>query len=77
MPSQIDPSKPVDATPAGKADLRANLAFARSELEHMGYYDPTEAVTGTAKVDELLELLGQLEAVLSEHAQRLAFLEQA
>jgi hypothetical protein len=33
MPSQIDPTKPADGVPAEKADLRANLAAAKSELE--------------------------------------------
>ena len=33
MPSQIDPTKPVDGAPAIKADLRANLQSARDEIE--------------------------------------------
>jgi hypothetical protein len=33
MASQIDPTKPADGTPAVKADLRANLAAAKSEIE--------------------------------------------
>jgi hypothetical protein len=31
--SQIDPSKPADGVPAAKADLRANLQAAKSEIE--------------------------------------------
>jgi hypothetical protein len=33
MPSQIDPTKPIDGVPASKADLRANLQSAKSEIE--------------------------------------------
>ena len=33
MASQIDPTKPADGIPAVKADLRANLAAAKSEIE--------------------------------------------
>ena len=33
MPSQIDPTKPVDGAPAIKADLRANLLSAKGEIE--------------------------------------------
>ena len=33
MTSAIDATKPVDAVPASKADLRANLAAAKSEIE--------------------------------------------
>ena len=33
MPSQIDPTKPVDGAPAIKADLRANLQSAKAEIE--------------------------------------------
>ena len=33
MPSQIDPTKPVDGAPAIKADLRANLQSAKDEIE--------------------------------------------
>jgi hypothetical protein len=33
MPSQIDPTKPVDGVPASKADLRSNLQSARDEIE--------------------------------------------
>lgn len=33
MPSQIDPTKPVDGVPASKADLRNNLQFAKNEIE--------------------------------------------
>jgi len=33
MPSQIDPTKPVDGSPAVKADLRANLQSAKDEIE--------------------------------------------
>jgi len=33
MPSLIDPTKPVDGVPAVKADLRANLQFAKTEIE--------------------------------------------
>jgi hypothetical protein len=33
VPSQIDPSTPVDGVPAVKADLRANLQAARTEIE--------------------------------------------
>jgi hypothetical protein len=33
MPSQIDPTKPIDGVPASKADLRANLQSAKDEIE--------------------------------------------
>jgi trimeric autotransporter adhesin len=33
MPSQIDPTKPLDGAPAIKADLRANLQSAKAEIE--------------------------------------------
>lgn len=33
MASAIDATKPVNAVPASKADLRANLAAAKSEIE--------------------------------------------
>jgi hypothetical protein len=33
MPSQIDPTKPIDGVPASKADLRANLQSAKGEIE--------------------------------------------
>ena len=33
MPSQIDPTKPIDGVPASKADLRANLQAAKGEIE--------------------------------------------
>ena len=33
MPSQIDPTKPGDGSPAVKADLRANLQSAKDEIE--------------------------------------------
>jgi hypothetical protein len=33
--SQIDPTKPADGTPAVKADLRANLAAAKGEIEEL------------------------------------------
>ena len=33
MPSQIDPTKPVDGAPAVKADLRVNLQSAKDEIE--------------------------------------------
>jgi trimeric autotransporter adhesin len=33
MPSLIDPTKPVDGSPAVKADLRANLQSAKDEIE--------------------------------------------
>ena len=33
MPSQIDPTKPIDGVPASKADLRTNLQAAKSEIE--------------------------------------------
>ena len=33
MASAIDPTKPVDGVPASKADLRANLQAAKSEIE--------------------------------------------
>ena len=33
MPSQIDPTKPIDGVPASKADLRANLQSAKNEIE--------------------------------------------
>ena len=33
MASEIDPTKPVDGAPAVKADLRANLQFAKDEIE--------------------------------------------
>ena len=35
MVSAIDPSKPVDGTPASKADLRANLLAAKNEIESL------------------------------------------
>lgn len=37
MPSAIDPTKPADNQPASKADLRANLLAAKTELEHGGF----------------------------------------
>jgi hypothetical protein len=33
MPSQIDPTRPIDGAPAIKADLRANLQSAKDEIE--------------------------------------------
>ena len=33
MPSQIDPTKPIDGVPASKADLRTNLQAAKNEIE--------------------------------------------
>jgi hypothetical protein len=33
MPSQIDPTKPIDGVPASKADLRSNLQAAKDEIE--------------------------------------------
>ncbi len=38
MPSGIDPTKPVTGQPASKADLRANLQAAKTELEHGGFF---------------------------------------
>ncbi len=38
MPSSIDPTKPVAGQPASKADLRANLQAAKTELEHGGFF---------------------------------------
>lgn len=46
MPSKIDASKPADVVAAVKADLRTNLAHAKTELEHMGFYDPAKNITG-------------------------------
>jgi hypothetical protein len=37
MPSNIDFTHPEDGTPASKADLRANLAAAKAELDHGGF----------------------------------------
>lgn len=37
MSSAIDPTRPQDGMPASKADLRANLAAAKAELEHGGF----------------------------------------
>ena len=37
MPSTIDPTVPGDDMPASKADVRANLAAAKAELEHGGF----------------------------------------
>lgn len=39
MASAIDPSQPEDGVPADKAVLRANLAAAKTELEHGGFAD--------------------------------------
>lgn len=38
MPSVIDPTRPVDGVPASKADMRANFAAIRQEVEHGGFY---------------------------------------
>jgi hypothetical protein len=51
IPSNIDPAKPAQVVPASKADLRANLQAAKTELEHGGFaeglaptnYGPPEA----------------------------------
>ena len=37
MPSAIDPTVLVDEIPASKADVRANMAAAKAELEHGGF----------------------------------------
>jgi hypothetical protein len=41
--SQIDPSQPTDGVPASKSVLRANLAAARSEIEHVGFFKAAHA----------------------------------
>lgn len=76
MPSKIDASKPADVVAAVKADLRTNLAHAKTELEHMGFYDPAKNITGRQRVDELLALLAQLQTLNAENAVRIAQLEQ-
>jgi hypothetical protein len=38
MASAIDPSRPADGVPASKPELRANLAAARTEIEHAGFH---------------------------------------
>ena len=35
IPSNIDPAKPAQVVPASKADLRANLQAAKTELEYL------------------------------------------
>ena len=47
MPSRIDDSRPLDGVPASKADLRASLAAAKSELEHGGFF--MAAATGAVE----------------------------
>jgi hypothetical protein len=38
MPSVINPTTPVDGVPASKAEMRANFAAIRQEVEHGGFY---------------------------------------
>lgn len=69
MPSTIDPTKPLDGVPAIKADLRANLQAAKTELDHGGFvegfnpvnYGPpasTAVADHLAAVDAALAALG-------------------
>lgn len=69
MASAIDATKPVDGTPAVKADLRANLAAAKSEIEALqtelaaqGRFTVSNRTSGTvtiAQTDERLYLVLQ------------------
>ena len=45
MPSQIDPTKPLDGSPAVKADLRANLLSAKDEIEALQTGRPTSVIS--------------------------------
>jgi hypothetical protein len=51
MASRIDPSKPADDERPSKADLRRNLAFARDELNHGGFFVPV----GTGATERTVE----------------------
>ena len=57
MGSQIDASQPIDGVPASKSIMRANLAAAKSELEHGGFFVAAHAGgverTGQGKLREL------------------------
>jgi len=69
MSSTIDSSKPADGTPAVKADLRANLEAARSELDHGGFalgLTPTEY--GPPASSQVKDHLAAIDAALGGKA---------
>lgn len=73
MPSRIDPTKPQDGVAAVKSELRANLAAAKAEIEHMGFYEG--AVKGRDALDAQKARLDALASRLTTLDARLAALE--
>jgi hypothetical protein len=66
MPSNIDPTKPAQDVPASKADLRANLQAAKTELDHGGFaegFSPTNYTPSPADT-RLTSHLAGLDAVV-------------
>jgi hypothetical protein len=61
--SQIDPTKPVDGVPAVKADLRTNLAAAKSEIETL---QGGKAESGHVHVLVDIEVTGSRELALAD-----------
>ena len=65
MPSAIDPTKPVDGIPASKAELRANLLAAKTEIEALQASTGAMAVASTiADLTALVPVAGQSVYVL-------------
>lgn len=80
MASAIDPSRPADDAAVRKADLRANLAHARDEIEHAGFFRAGPADPGAAGLvyasaverlgqDKLSELVSILDFGVRPHAE--------
>jgi hypothetical protein len=64
MPSNIDPTRPEDGIPASKADLRANLAVAKAELEHGGFVEGQAPVNYAAATSKVSDHLAGIDAAL-------------
>jgi hypothetical protein len=72
MTSAINSTKPEDGVPAAKADLRANLQVAKSEIEHGGFLTGFTPTNYTAADDKGNSHAEGIDAALGGKADKFA-----